>query len=337
MSDARSMSDARGTARRASVLHVAVALGAVYLIWGSTYLAIRFAIETIPPFLMAGARYLTAGALLYGWSRLRGAPRPSLVHWRSAGIIGALLLLLGNGGVVWSEQRVSSGLVALLVSTEPLLIVLLVWLRDRKQRPGGRVIAGLLLGFTGLVLLVRPGSSSGGLDPLSVVAVLVASLSWAWGSLYSQRAKLPSSPLLSTAMQMLAGGALLLLAATLTGEPAHFALAQVSARSLLSLAYLVVFGAIIAFTAYVWLLRAAPPVLVSTYAYVNPVVAVLLGWALAGEPLARGTLIAAAVILTGVALISSAQGKKGEPAETERPAREPEPAVAEEAEVCASR
>jgi drug/metabolite transporter (DMT)-like permease len=330
------MSDA-GTARRASVLHVAVALGAVYLIWGSTYLAIRFAIETIPPFLMAGARYLTAGALLYGWSRLRGAPRPSLVHWRSAGIIGALLLLLGNGGVVWSEQRVSSGLVALLVSTEPLWIVLLVWFRDRGQRPGGRVIAGLLLGCAGLVLLVRPGSSSGGLDPLGVVAVLIASLSWAWGSVYSQRAKLPSSPLLSTAMQMLAGGALLLLAATLTGEPAHFALAQVSTRSLLSLAYLVVFGAIIAFTAYVWLLRAAPPVLVSTYAYVNPVVAVLLGWALAGEPLARGTLIAAAVILTGVALISSAQGKKGEPAETERPAREPEPAVAEEAEVCASR
>jgi drug/metabolite transporter (DMT)-like permease len=337
MSDARSMSDAKGTARRASVLRVAVALGAVYLIWGSTYLAIRFAIETIPPFLMAGARYLTAGALLYGWSRLRGAPRPSLVHWRSAGIIGALLLLLGNGGVVWSEQRVSSGLVALLVSTEPLWIVLLVWFRDRGQRPGGRVIAGLLLGCAGLVLLVRPGSSSGGLDPLGVVAVLIASLSWAWGSVYSQRAKLPSSPLLSTAMQMLAGGALLLLAATLTGEPAHFALAQVSTRSLLSLAYLVVFGAIIAFTAYVWLLRAAPPVLVSTYAYVNPVVAVLLGWALAGEPLARGTLVAAAVILTGVALISSAQGKKGEPAETERPAREPEPAVAEEAEVCASR
>ncbi len=338
MSDASSMSDAKG-ARRASVLHVAVALGAVYLIWGSTYLAIRFAIETIPPFLMAASRYLTAGALLYGWSRLRGAPRPSLVHWRSAGVVGALLLLVGNGGVVWSEQRLSSGLAALLVSTEPLWIVLFVWLRDRGQRPGGRVIAGLLLGFTGLVLLVRP-SSSGGLDPLGVAAVLVASLSWAWGSLYSQRAKLPSSPVLSTAMQMLCGGALLLLAATLTGEPAHFALSQVSTRSLLALAYLVVFGAIIAFTAYVWLLRTASPVLISTYAYVNPVVAVFLGWAMAGEPITRGTLIAAAVILTGVALISSAQGKKGR--QEEKPAPEPEPAVveeveAEEAEVCASR
>jgi drug/metabolite transporter (DMT)-like permease len=316
------------------MLRVAIALGAVYLIWGSTYLAIRFAIETIPPFLMAGARYLTAGALLYGWSRLRGAPRPSLAQWRPAAIIGALLLLLGNGGVVWAEQRLSSGLAALLISTEPLWIVLLVWQRDRAQRPGGRVIAGLLLGFIGLVLLVRPGSSSGGLDPLGVAAVLIASLSWAWGSIYSQRAKLPASPLLSTAMQMLCGGGLLLLAGTLTGEPARFALAEVSTRSLLSLAYLVVFGAIIAFTAYVWLLRSASAVLVSTYAYVNPVVAVLLGWAFAGEPITRGTLIAAAVILTGVALISSAQGGKKE----EEREQKPEPAAEEEeAEVCVAR
>jgi drug/metabolite transporter (DMT)-like permease len=321
------LSDSKGAG--VSMLRVAIALGAVYLIWGSTYLAIRFAIETIPPFLMAAARYLTAGVLLYGWSRLRGAPRPSLVHWRSAVIIGALLLLAGNGGVVWAEQRVSSGLVALLISTEPLWIVLMTWLRDRRQRPGGRVIAGLLLGFTGLMLLVRP-SSSGGLDPLGVVAVLIASLSWAWGSLYSQRARLPASPLLSTSMQMLSGGGLLLLAGALTGEPARFALAEVSTRSLLSLAYLVIFGAIIAFTAYVWLLRSASAVLVSTYAYVNPVVAVLLGWAFAGEPITRGTLIGAAVILTGVALISSAQGKKKEEE------REPEP-VAEEAEVCVAR
>jgi len=326
------MNDSRGA--RASMLRVAIALGAVYLIWGSTYLAIRFAIETIPPFLMAGARYLTAGILLYGWSRLRGAPRPSLAQWHPAAIIGALLLLLGNGGVVWAEQRLSSGLAALLISTEPLWIVLLVWQRDRAQRPGGRVIAGLFLGFIGLVLLVRPGSSSGGLDPLGVVAVLIASLSWAWGSIYSQRAKLPSSPLLSTSMQMLSGGGLLLLAGALTGEPARFALAEVSTRSLLSLAYLVVFGAIIAFTAYVWLLRSASAVLVSTYAYVNPVVAVLLGWAFAGEPLTRGTLIAAAVILTGVALISSAQGKKKEEERAPEPVAEE---VAEEAEACVAR
>ncbi|HEY4597488.1 MAG TPA: EamA family transporter [Thermoanaerobaculia bacterium] len=331
------MTDSKGTLR-ASVLQVAAALGAVYLIWGSTYLAIRFAIETIPPFLMAAARYLTAGAMLYAWSRLWGAPRPRLIHWRPAVILGGLLLLLGNGGVVWAEQRVSSGLAALLVSTEPLWIVLFVWMRDH-DRPAGRVFLGLLLGLTGLVLLVRP-SSTGGIDPLGVAAVMVASAGWAWGSLHGQRAKLPSSPLLGTAMQMLGGGGLLLLASTLTGEPARFHLAAVSARSLLSLAYLVVFGALIAFTAYVWLLKAAPPVLVSTYAYVNPLVAVFLGWAVAGETITRGTLIAAAVILAGVALISSAQGRgTGKQEEERRPVREPEPAVLEEveAEVCATR
>ncbi len=226
------MTDSKG-ALRAPVLQVAVALGAVYLIWGSTYLAIRFAIETIPPFLMASLRYLTAGAMLYAWSRLRGAPRPALVHWLPAVALGGLLLLLGNGGVVWAEQRVSSGLVALLVSTEPLWIVLFVWMRDHG-RPAGRVLLGLLLGLTGLVLLVRP-SSTGGIYPLGVAAVLVASVSWAWGSLYGQRAKLPSSPLLGTAMQMLGGGGLLLLASALTGEPARFHLAAVSMRSALSL------------------------------------------------------------------------------------------------------
>ncbi len=330
----------QGGALRASALQVAVALGAVYLIWGSTYLAIRFAIETIPPFLMAAARYLAAGGMLYVWSRLRGAPRPRLIHWRSAVLLGGLLLLLGNGGVVWAEQRVSSGLAALLVSTEPLWIVLFVWMRDHG-RPGGRVLAGLLLGFTGLVLLVRPGSSTGGIDLLGVAAVMVASVSWAWGSLHGQRAKLPPSPLLGTAMQMVSGGGLLLLASAITGEPARFHLAAVSARSALSLAYLIVFGALIAFTAYVWLLKAAPPVLVSTYAYVNPLVAVFLGWAVAGEPITRATLIAAAVILAGVALISSAQGRgTGKRAEEKKPVPEPEPvATAEEleAEVCATR
>jgi drug/metabolite transporter (DMT)-like permease len=328
---------------RATALQVAIALGAVYLIWGSTYLAIRFAIETIPPFLMAAARYLTAGTLLYAWSRFRGAPRPKLVHWRSAVILGGLLLLLGNGGVVWSEQRMSSGLTALMICTEPLWIVLFVWLRDRS-RPAGRVFLGMFLGLAGLVMLVWPafrGSAAGGVDLLGAAAVLVASAGWAWGSLYGQRAELPSSPLQGTAMQMLCGGGLLLLASALTREPARFALAAVSAKSLVSLAYLVVFGALIAFTAYVWLLRVASPVLVSTYAYVNPVVAVFLGWALAAEPITRGTLVAAAVIVAGVVLISSAHGKKED--ETAKPAAaEPEPAVREMveeeegAEVCAS-
>ena len=326
-------------ALKAPVLHVALALGAVYLIWGSTYLAILFAIETIPPFLMAGARYLTAGAILYAWARAQGAPRPSLLHWRSAAIIGAFLLLVGNGGVVWAEQRIDSGLAALLISTEPLWIVLLVWLHSGRKRPNPKVVAGLVLGFVGLLMLVKP-SGSASIDLLAAAVVILASVSWAWGSLYGQRAPLPSSPLATTGMQMLAGGAFLMIASIATGEPARFVLSEVSMRSWLSLGYLIVFGAIVAFTAYVWLLRVAPPVLVSTYAYVNPVVAVFLGWALAGEPLTAGTLWAAAVILTGVALITSSQGK-GKEAGEEKPAREePEPAFEDleaEAEVSASR
>ena len=327
-------------ALKAPVLHVALALGAIYVVWGSTYLAIRFAIETIPPFMMAGARYLTAGAILYLWSRAQGAPRPSWLHWRSAAAIGMFLLLFGNGGVVWAEQRIDSGLAALLISTEPLWIVLMVWLQTGRKRPNGKVIAGLALGFVGLVLLVKP-SGSGSIDLLAAAAVVLASVSWAWGSLYGQRAPLPSSPLASTGMQMLAGGAFLTIASLATGEPARFVLSEVSLRSWLSLGYLIVFGAIVAFTAYVWLLRVAPPVLVSTYAYVNPVVAVILGWALADEPLTAAMLGAAAVILTGVALITSSQGKGEEKVEAEEVAREePQPAFRErevEAEVCASR
>lgn len=317
---------------RASALKIALALGAVYLIWGSTYLAIRFAIETIPPFLMAATRYLTAGALLYTWARLRGAPRPKLIHWRSALIAGGFLLLVGNGGVVWAEQRVDSGLAALLISTEPIWIVILVWLTSGRQRPHARVLGGMLLGFLGLVMLVRPGSGSGGIDPVGAIALGLASLSWAWGSLYGQRAPLPESPLAATGMQMLGGGTLLTIASVVTGEPAHFALSDVTLRSALAVAYLVVFGAIVAFTAYVWLLRVAPPVLVSTYAYVNPVVAVFLGWAFADEPLTAGTLIAASVILAGVALITSAQGKHSSKEE-----KQPEPIFEKmEKKACAS-
>jgi drug/metabolite transporter (DMT)-like permease len=337
------VTDTKGTFR-APVLQVALALGAVYLIWGSTYLAIRFAIETIPPFLMAAARYLTAGALLYGWARLRGAPRPSRVHWRSAVVIGAFLLLGGNGGVVWAEQRVDSGLAALLVSTEPLWLVLLFWLGSGRKRLDPRIVAGLLLGFLGVALLVRPGAGSS-VDPLGAAVVVLAALSWAWGSLYGQRVPFPASPLVTTGMQMLGGGVLLLAASILTGEPAGFDLEAVSLRSLLALAYLTVFGAIVAFTAYVWLMRSAPPVLVSTYAYVNPVVAVILGWALADEPLTAGTLGAAAVILAGVALITTAQGKPAKPSLPQPPLSRslPSPLTGREgaseieAEVCEAR
>jgi drug/metabolite transporter (DMT)-like permease len=302
----------------ASAFAIALALGTVYLVWGSTYLAIRVALESIPPFTMAAARFLTAGALLYTWARWRGAPRPQAIEWRSSLILGALLLLGGNGGVVWAEQKVDSGLAALLVSTEPLWIVLLVWLQ-MGHRPRWRVAGGMVLGFAGVALLLRP--AGGAVSHLAgAIVLLLAAGSWATGSLYALRAPQPRSPLLATAMQMLAGGGLLLAAALLMGEPARFHPAQVTAVSLGALLYLVVFGALVGFSTYVWLLRAAPPVLASTYAYVNPVVAVFLGWAILHEPISHGTLAAAAVILAGVALIASSPIA---PPPREEPAREP--------------
>ncbi|HWM90424.1 MAG TPA: drug/metabolite exporter YedA [Thermoanaerobaculia bacterium] len=299
-------------------MKVALALATVYVIWGSTYLAIRFAIETLPPFWMAGVRFLVSGVLLYGWARWRGASRPSRVHWRSAALIGALLLLGGNGGVVWAEQRVDSGLAALLVSTVPLWMVVFEWLRKGGTRPTLGVVAGLALGFAGLVMLVRPGS--GGIDPIGAAVLLLACVSWAWGSLRSRHVTLPESPLLATGMEMLSGGVFLMVVGLLTGEAGRLDLAGASMKSVLSLGYLIVFGAL-GFTAYIWLLRVTSPALVSTYAYVNPVVAVFLGWALAGEPLTGGMLGAAAVILTGVALITVFRN---------RPAPQPQ----EEEDVC---
>jgi drug/metabolite transporter (DMT)-like permease len=289
--------------RKASALQIALALAAVYVIWGSTYLAMAMAIETIPPFFMAGARYLTAGALLYAWVRHRGAPRPTRIHWRSALLIGGLLLFGGNGGVVWAEQKVPSGIAALLVSMVPLWMVFMDWLRPGGTRPGWKVFTGVALGFAGLILLVRP-TAGRSIDPVGVAILLVATLSWAWGSLRSRSVSLPDSPLLATAMEMLGGGALLVLGGLVTGETAHLHFAQVSQRSILALVYLITFGALVGFTAYVWLLRVASPVLVGTYAYVNPIVAVFLGWLVLGEPLTVRTLVAAGVIISGVVLIT---------------------------------
>jgi len=286
---------------------IAAAFAAIYIIWGSTYLGIRFAIETIPPFLMAGVRFLLAGAMLYGWARVRGAPRPLRVHWRSAAIIGALLLLGGNGGVTWGEQHIASGLAALLVATVPIWIAALDWLRPGGTRPDGPVIAGLLLGFVGILLLVGPGNLGGGEGnyTLGTLAVLGAAFSWALGSLYSKRAPLPGDALQGIGMEMLAGGVWLWLAGTLAGEWGQLNLGAISLRSGLALAYLTLFGSLVGFTAYVWLLRVVSPARAATYAYVNPVVAVFLGWALAGEELTPLTLVAAAVIIAGVVITTT--------------------------------
>jgi len=243
--------------------------------------------------------------------RLRGAPWPKPSEWREASIVGGLMLLGGNGGVCWAEQTVPSGVAALVVSTVPIWVVLLDWLWLKSGRPNASTLLGLALGFGGVALLVRHGraeSGAGGAPVLGILVLVVASGFWAAGALYSRRARLPASPRVAIAMEMIAGGALLALVGTAVGEWRHVHLAQVSTRSLLSLAYLVFFGSLIGFSAYLWLLKATTPARASTYAFVNPVVAVFLGWALAGEAFPLRTMIAAAVALTGVVLIVRAGG-----------------------------
>jgi drug/metabolite transporter (DMT)-like permease len=290
---------------------VLIAFAAVYIIWGSTYLAIRFAIETLPPFLMVGTRFFAAGAIMYLWLRARGAEKPTAVHWRSAAILGVLMPVLGTGVVVWSEQKVPSGIAALLVAIVPLWIVLLQWWRPRGKRPNALVLGGVGLGLAGLYLLVNPGGDSSRGDVFAEGILLLAALSWAIGSLYSRRAPQAKAKFLGTAMEMLVAGVVLIVAGLVTGEAGHFSFAAASVKSWASLLYLITFGSIIAYTAYVWLLSAVNPTLVSTYAFVNPVVAVFLGWAFASEPLNARMLVATAIIVGAVALITIGEKEAG--------------------------
>ncbi len=294
-------------AARAPRTKVVLAFAAVYLIWGSTYLAIKVAIETLPPFFMASFRFLIAGALLYALATLRGAERPARRHWAAASIVGALLLVGGNGALVWSEERVPSGLAALLLATIPIWMVLLDSFRKGGTKLGARVIGGLAVGAAGLGLLVGPSElwGSSRVDPLGAGVLMFGSLSWSVGSLYSRHAKLPPSPFLAAAMEMLAGGVLLIVVGLLSGERSQLHWAAVSTRSVLGLLYLVFFGSLLGFTAYIWLLGVASTARVSTYAYVNPVVAVFIGWAFAGEALSVRELLATAAIVGAVALIIS--------------------------------
>ena len=288
-----------------ATLLIAITLGLVYLIWGSTYLGIHFADETLPPFLMGGVRFLVAGVLLYVWCLARGIPNPSWRQWRSAGIVGLCLLVGGNGTVIYVETQAPSSIVALLVALVPLWTVVLLWLRRGGQRPTARTVIGVTLGLVGVGLLVLHGGGAGGqsVNPLVLLLILSTGL-WAYGSLYAQRAHLPASPLMTTAVESLVGGAVLSIMSVATGEPWALAGHSVSLKSLLALGYLIVFGSIVAYTAYGWLLKHAPPALVSTYAYVNPVVAVALGWAFDNEAITIWTLIAAAVIVSSVVLIT---------------------------------
>jgi drug/metabolite transporter (DMT)-like permease len=274
----------------------------IYVIWGSTYLAIRWGVETIPPFSLGAVRFLMAGGALYAWSRWRGAPAPGRVEWRNAAIVGMLLLFVGNGAVSWASRRVSSGIASVLVATVPLWLVLCE--RWQGKRPTGAQLAGVALGLVGVGLLVLPGANRRAVDPAGAVVLALGSLSWTIGSLFSRSARLARPPALASGMQMLCGGVLLLALSGVMGEWGRLDPAAVSARSLLSLAYLAVFGSIVGFSTYMWLLTVASPTAVGTYAYVNPVVAVLLGTWLGGERLPPLALAATAVIVGGVALVS---------------------------------
>jgi drug/metabolite transporter (DMT)-like permease len=312
-----------------SPVRIVVAFLAVYLIWGSTYLAIRFAIETLPPLLMASVRYLIAGGAVFAWGLRRNGERPSARNWRDAFLLGGLFFLGGNGAVVWAEQRVASGVASLLVATMPLWVVLLDWLRPLGDKPRPVVVAGVALGFLGLLVLVPPRGASSVIDPVGAFVLVIGALSWASGSLYARHADLPRSLLLASGMEMLAGGVLLALGGALMGELGGMHLAAASSRSLLALVYLIVVGSIVAFNAFTYLLERVPASRLSTYAYVNPVVAVILGWLLAGEPLTARTLAGAAVIVAAVAMVTASRAaeRAGEelPAPVAELAEEPPP------------
>ncbi|MCB2406712.1 drug/metabolite exporter YedA [Hymenobacter lucidus] len=304
------------TPSRAAILG---AFAIVYIIWGSTYLGIRFAIDSIPPLLMAGSRYLLAGLILYTFMRLRGEAAPTRQGWATAVIIGICLLTFGNGGVTLGEQYVPSGMASLLVATVPMFLALLGWASGVAARPTPWVALGLVLGLVGVYLLARtPGASHvaiPGHEATGITLVLVAALVWAIGSLYSKKKQAASSPFLAGGMQMICGGLAMLIIGLVRGEAADFELAAVTTKSWLAYAYLVTLGSIVAFSAYIWLLRAVEPALAGTYAFVNPVVAVLLGWAFAGEQLTIGMLGGAALIVAAVVLVVLGGRQKAEPIE----------------------
>lgn len=305
-----SSSEARGTREAPAQWKLVLAFAAVYIIWGSTYLAIRFAIETLPPFLMSGIRFLIAGTVMITWARLRGAPWPSRRQTRAAAVVGLFLLAGGNGGVTWAEQFVPSGLTSLLIATVPVWVVLLMWLRPSGRRPQGRVLAGVGLGLLGLLLLVGPGQLNEAVHGGGVLVLMLAALLWSIGTIYGNEADLPDAPLMTSGLEMFSGALALTTAGLLTGEAARVNLDAVTLRSTLAFLYLIVFGSLIGFTCYSWLIRNAPPAKTATYAYVNPIVAVFLGWALADEVLTGRMVLGATVTLVGVAVITAYRGRR---------------------------
>ena len=328
MSDPRPASSApiaprfsRGIPRKPKTSHVVAAFAAVYVLWGSTYLGIRFTIETLPPFFTNGMRFMLAGAVMYAWASLRGVPRPPGREWGAGLVTGFLLFLCGTGAVVWAEggkHAIPSGVAALVVATEPLSFVLIEAVR-RRRMPKGAIFAGLALGLLGLLILVGPGSLLGSerFDLAACAVLVLGTFCWASGSLYSRGCGMPESPVMATAVTLLGGGACLAALGLFTGELARFDPSGVSTRSVVAVLYNFVFGSIVGFSVYLWLLRVTTVSRVSTYAYVNPIVAVFLGWALAGETLSPRVFLAAAVIVCAVALIIRAGGEEGPELSTE--------------------
>jgi len=284
-----------------------LALLALYIVWGSTYLAIRFAVETIPPFFHASLRFLVSGVILLTWRRAAGDPFPTRNQWGSLAIIGTFLLLGGNGLLAWAEQTIPSGVAALIIGAVPMFLVVAEALRPHGIKPTIRAIIGLVIGFGGIYLLVGPSELNGDmhLNPLGVAALLTACLLWAVGSIYSKTADLPRSTLMMSGAEMLTGGVALMIVSLGTGELSGFHFGQVSENSWLGLVYLIFIGSMIGFVSYAWLLQNAPISLVMTYAYVNPLVAVVLGYIFLQEPLSSRTLAAAGIIIGSVIFINS--------------------------------
>lgn len=278
-----------------------VAFVSIYVIWGSTYLAIRYAVETIPPLITAGARHLIAGSVLFAWAWMRGF-RPTARHWIGAVKIGALYFLVGHGLLHWAEQHVASGLAALLIATEPMIIALLAVIAG-QERLTPMLVCGMLLGLIGVGVLMGGGAFRETGELIGILAVLASSVAWSVGVHFSRRVGLPPDALAASAMTLLCGSGLLWIASAATGEIAQLQVAAVSLKSVLGLAYLAVFGTIVAFTAYTWLLSHISATVVSTHTYVNPIIAVLLGWGLAGEPLSGRVVLATGVILGSIVLI----------------------------------
>jgi drug/metabolite transporter (DMT)-like permease len=286
---------------------IIAAFATVYLVWGSTYLGIRFAVETLPPFLMGGVRFLIAGTLLYAGLRWTGTPAPNLSSWRNAAIAAALLLGFGNGGVNWAEQKVPSGLTALIIAGTPVWFAVFDWLRPGGARPTLQTTLGIAVGLIGVTMLVGSRSLGDGkpIEPAGIAALVLASMTWAVGSLYTKYTPKPASPFMTAAQQMLTGGAILSLAGMALGETSSLHWSNFSTRSLWAFLYLTLVGSLVGFTAYAWLLKATTPARASTYAYVNPVIALLLGWLLGGETLTAQMLLAAGVIVFGVVIITT--------------------------------